>query len=485
MLPRPLRPSLLILPLILAGCTAVGPDHVVPAVPMADGWLEPASAEPVDPRWWQAFGDPVLTGLIERALAGSPDLKQAAARVAEARAGREAAQGGRLPQGGAAASATQNRLSENGQLPIGALPGFDPSFPLYDIGFDASWELDLWGGTARGIESAAAQEQAAQWARRDAMVSLAAEIARAYVDYRAAQTQLTLADERVDAAGELARLTQLLRQAGEAGQIDADRTAAAAQAARAARLQDAANVAGLEYRIAALVGVVPENLVPELRASAAPIPQAPAVVGSGIRSDLLRRRPDIRLAERQLAAASADIGVATAQLYPSISLIGQVGMQAREPGDLTDGASLRYSVGPSFRWPLFSMGRLRAQVRAADARAQGAAARYEAAVIGALSESEAAANRYATAAEVGQATAGALQRESNAFELARLRQGRGEDSRLTLAQARLRLIDARGQDAAALAARGVAAVALYKALGGGWEDQSDVESSADSEIVEN
>ncbi len=460
----------IIAPMLLAACTTVGPDHAVPDMALAESWIEPASTDPVDPRWWTAFHDPVLTGLIERALAGNPDLKQAAARVAEARAGREAAQGGRLPQGGAAASATQNRLSENGQLPIGSLPGFDPSFPLYDIGFDASWEIDLWGGTTRGIESAAAQERAAQWARRDAMVSLTAEIARAYIDYRAAQTRLGQADDRVEAAGEVASLTQLLRQSGEVNQIDADRAASAAEAAISGRIQEAAAVAALEYQLAALVGAKPEDVVPQLRASSGLIPEPPTVIASGIRSDLLRRRPDIRIAESQLAASTAEIGVAMAELYPSFSLIGQIGMQARDPGDLIDGASLRYSVGPSFRWPLFSLGRLRAQVRAADARAQGAAARYEAAVIKALAESETAANHYAAATLVSQSARDAQLRETSAYDLVRLRERRGEDSRLTRAQARLRMIDAEAQERAAHAAKGVAAIALYKALGGGWEE---------------
>ncbi|BBC72186.1 RND transporter [Altererythrobacter sp. B11] len=458
-------PLLLVL---LTGCT-VGPDYQRPQAAMSADWLEAAAPGDVDPQWWERFGDPVLTGLVARAFRNSPNLAEATARLAEARAMREAAQGGRLPQGSANASATENRLSENGQIPVARIPGFEPQFPLFDVGFDASWEIDLWGRTSREIEGAAAREQAAMWAARDAQVVLAAEVARSYLDYRAAQARLRVAEEQARAAAQIAQLTALLASAGETNRMEADRAASSAEAARAAVKNAEADVAGSEYRLAVLTGATPEALVPELRASAGGIPQAPPVIASGVRSELLERRPDIRRAERELAAATAAVGVATADLYPSFSLLGSVGQQAQSLDDLPDGASTRYSVGPSFRWPIFSLGTIRAQVRAADARADAAAARYEAAVIGALSDSESAANRFAAASAAAEAARNALQRRQDAFALAQLRADRGEDSRLELEQARLALMDAQAQDVQARAAHSAAAIALYKALGGGWQ----------------
>jgi NodT family efflux transporter outer membrane factor (OMF) lipoprotein len=455
--------------LLFAACN-VGPDYHRPKIEVSNTWVEPAHAGPVDAKWWGSFDDPVLTKLVEQALANNPSLAEASARLAEARALREAAQGGRLPQGGASASANENRVSENGQFPVANIPGFDPDFSLFDAGFDASWEIDLWGGTSRAIQSAVAREQAAMWARRDAEVSLVAEVARAYIDFRAAQASLDIAQDRANASAEIARLTQLLYAAGEADQQSADLAASAAQGAGAALDKAQADVAGAEYRIGVLAGTIPEKIRPELDASSAPVPAPPEVIAGGIRSELLKRRPDVRRAERELAAATANIGVATAQLYPSFSLVGGVGLQAKATDKLTDSGSLRYSVGPTFRWPIFSLGRLRAQVRAADARAQAAAASYEKAVLGALADSESAANRYAASTRAAGAAGSALAREQNAYKLAELREQRGEDSKLALAQARLQLTQAKERDLLARAARSDSAVALYKSLGGGWSN---------------
>jgi len=464
-----MRPTLVLLalPMLLAGCT-VGPDYHRPKIDVSNTWVEPVQSGKVDAQWWARFDDPVLTKLVEQALANNPSLAEASARLAEARALREAAQGGRLPQGGASASASENRITENGQFPVANIPGFDPRFSLFDAGFDASWEIDLWGGTSRAIQSAVAREQAAMWAKRDSEVSLAAEVARSYIDYRAAQASLAIAHDQVSASAEAARLTQLLYTAGETDQQSADKAASAAESAKAALDRAQADVAGAEFRLGVLAGTTPEKIIPELRASSAPIPKAPQVIASGIRSELLQRRPDIRRAERELASATANIGVATAQLYPSFSLLGAVGLQSKSTDKLTDSGSLRYSVGPTFRWPIFSLGRLKAQVRAADARAQAAAASYEKAVLGALADSESAANRYAASARAADAAGSAFAREQNAYKLAELREQRGEDSKLVLAQARLQLEQAKENDLQARAAWSASAVALYKALGGGW-----------------
>ncbi|MFT3968124.1 MAG: TolC family protein, partial [Sphingobium sp.] len=226
------------------------------------------------------------------------------------------------------------------------------------------------------------------------------------------------------------------------------------------------------YRIAALAGAPPEEVAPGLLATAAPVPRSPDTILAGLRSDLLERRPDIRRAERELAAATADIGVARADLFPRFSLFGSIGQQARHGSDLADGASTRFQIGPSFSWPIFAGGTIRAQIRAADARADAAAARYEKAVLGALADSEAAINRFLNArAAQGEADA-AFAAQQGAFALAQQRVGRGEDDRLALMRAaRARLSSERGAINGARA-KGQAAIALFKALGGGWREES-------------
>ncbi|WEK48331.1 MAG: efflux transporter outer membrane subunit [Candidatus Andeanibacterium colombiense] len=463
------RPLLLLPLLALAGC-AVGPDYQRPASAMAShDWIEPASTAPVDAKWWEQFGDPTLTGLIERALAASPDLKQATARIAEARALREAAQGGLGPQVNASGGATLNKASENGQIPIGNIPGFDPTYPLIDAGFDASWEIDLWGKASRTIEQARGQEGAAEWARRDAVVSLTAEIARTYIEFRRAQEDLASATAEQEASASIAELASLRLDHGEGSRLEADQAVADLEARKALLAQARSDVSGSAYRLAALVGSPPEDLVPSLLASSAMVPLPPAAIASGIRSDLLERRPDIRIAEQDLAAATAGIGVAKADLYPRISLLGTIGVQAQHADDLTDSGSIRYSVGPSFHWPIFAMGRVRAQIRAAGARADQQAAAYEGALVKALSETEGAANRYAASVAAAPNVHASLAREREAYALAHMLFDRGETSRIQLDQARLRLAGAERKEAEARAVRASSAIALYKALGGGWQ----------------
>lgn len=458
---------LFLLPLLLASACTVGPDYRPPETRAAPEWLEAGAPGQVDLQWWDRFGDAQLSALVQRAVASSPDLKEAQARLAEARANREAVAGGRLPTGTAKASATENVLSENGQLPIGNIPGFQREFPLYDLGFDASWEIDLWGRQIRQMQGAAAREQGAEFARRDVMLTLIAEVVRSYMDLRAAQADAATAEAQAASNGELARLTRLRFDAGEASRLELDRADATARASAAAVPNARAQASAAAYRIATLVGVPPEQIVPELQA-AAPLPASPDTILVGLRSELLARRPDVRRAERELAAATADIGVATADLFPRFSLFGSVGQQARKPGDLFSGDSTRLQIGPSISWPVFQLGTIRAQIRGADARADAAAARYEKAVVGALSDSEAAINRFLNARAAADEAAASLAREQSAFALAEKRAERGEDDRLTLERARQSLLAARQRDQQARAARAQAATALYKALGGGW-----------------
>jgi NodT family efflux transporter outer membrane factor (OMF) lipoprotein len=371
----------------------------------------------------------------------------------------------------AGGSATENVLSENGQLPIGSIPGFERDFSLFDLGFDASWELDLWGRRTREMEGVGAREAAAEFARRDVMLTLIGEVARSYLDLRAAQADAASAEANAAAEAELARLTRLRFDAGEASRLELERAEGAARASAAVAPEARVRASAAAYRIAALVGAAPEEVAPELMQPAA-LPASPDTILVGLRSELLERRPDVRRAERELAAATADVGVATADLFPRFSLFGGLGLQARDPGDLLSGDSFRMQIGPSFSWPIFSGGAIRARIRGADARAEGAAARYEKAVYGALADSEAAINRFLNARTIAVEAGAALVRERQAYALAERRADSGEDDRLTLARARQALIAAERRVDQAAAARAQAAVALFKALGGGWSEEA-------------
>ncbi|HSX57393.1 MAG TPA: efflux transporter outer membrane subunit [Sphingomonas sp.] len=454
----------------LAGCT-VGPDYREPApiAATANAWIAPVSGAEVDAAWWTKFHDPLLTELVMSAIVGNKDLAEANARLREARANRDAVRGRAAPQAGMSAAAAQNRLSENGQLPVGKVPGLGPDLSIYDIGFDAAWEIDLWGGTRRAIEGAEARGQSMEEMRRAAILQIIAEVVRAYIELRAAQSLQANAIADASAQSDIARLVAERLRVGAASRFDLVRAQSQARSTAATIPGFESEAAAAAFRLALLLGEPPESLYDRLR-QPGPLPPTGIEISAGLRSDLLRRRPDIRQAERDLAAATADIGVATAELFPRISLLGGIGQQARTPGDLFSGSSLRFQFGPALRWPIFSGGRIRAQVRAADARADAALIRYERAVLVALADSETAINRYASAQRAGAERDAAQAAAAEAVRLARLRYTAGEDDLTALlqAQASFSTADRLRIQAAAVQLQYVAS--LYKALGGGWEE---------------
>ena len=458
----------LALTLLLSACT-VGPNYTPPKPKAAAEWIEPATPGPVDLAWWDRFGDAQLSVLVKKAVASAPDLREAQGRIAEARDNRDAAAGGALPSVTAKGSATENVLSNNGQLPIGQIPipAFTRDFPLYDLGFDASWELDLWGRHRRQTEAARARAEAAEYGRRDVMVTLIGELVRSYLDLRSAQADRRTAQAQAASDAELARLTKLRFDAGEATRIELANAEASARTSAGAVPDADARANAAAYRIATLLGVPPEEIVPALKPDG-PLPASPDTILTGLRSELLERRPDVRRAERELAAATAEIGVATADLFPRFTLMGSVGQQARNPGDLFTADSTRLQIGPSFSWPIFSGGTIRAQIRGANARAEQAAARYEKAVAAALSDSEGAINRFLNARATAAESAAALERAQASFALAEQREAHGEDDRLALERARAALLAAARRADLASAAKATAAAGLFKALGGGW-----------------
>jgi DHA2 family multidrug resistance protein len=452
---------------IVTGC-AVGPDYSPPRASVQQAWIASVDASAVDADWWRKIEDPLFERLIAEAIEGNKDIREANARLLEARANRDAVRGRALPQVGVSAAGTRNRISENGQLPVGKIPALQPDLSLYDVGFDAAWELDVWGAARRARESAEARAGAAEEVRRGVTIQLIAEVARSYFDLRTAQNLRSNIIADTEAQEAVARIVADRLRAGAASRFDLAR-------ARAQALSSAAAIPGLDseaaaaaFRLALLVGVSPEVIYERLITIAA-LPSVDLRVSVGLRADLLRRRPDVRQAERELAAATADVGVATAELFPRISLLGSIGQQARSADDLISSDSLRFQAGPALRWPIYAGGRIRAHIRSADARAEAALVRYDRAVLTALADSETAINRFATSGQTRIQREAARHEADEAVTLARQRYLAGEDDLTALLQAQSAFSAADRLSIQARATELQQMAALYKALGGGWE----------------
>lgn len=459
---------------ILAGC-AVGPDYEPPRPMVSDTWssLEGKSPDQASvatsrsadlSQWWTTFNDPALNGLVEKALASSLDLKAAASRVREARAIRGVAQGGLLPEAGVSGSYDRLRTSENGPLPSDG-----KAFDLYQGGFDASWEIDIFGGTRRTIEAAVAQEEAAVEGLRDVRVVLLAEVARNYVELRGFQSQLAIARQNVEAQQKTFELTRTRRDAGRATDLDVARAEALVSTTSSAIPSLEAATRLSIHRIALLLGQSPGALTADL-SETKPIPKAPSEIPVGLPTELLRRRPDIRRSERELAAATARIGVATADLYPRFFLSGGIGLQSLDASDFATASSRLWSVGPQVQWALFQGGRIRANIEVQNARQEQAAIRFEQSLLGALKDVEDALVLHSREQARRRTLAQAVAAQQKAVELADQRYAQGLVDFLNVLDAQRQLYVA--QDALVQSERAVIthSIALYKAVGGGWQE---------------
>ena len=455
----------------LAACT-VGPDYhapepVLPAALAAPDGM-PTAMAPVE-HWWIALGDEPLSGLIDAALAGSPDLASAEARVQQARAQARVTGAALYPTLNADGRVSRDKLSRNGEN-LALIPFTPPrtEFTDYRIGVDAAWEIDLAGKTRRDVESAVARLGSATETRNDARAVLAAEVAGAYVDYRLAGARLALAEANLAGADEVLRLNGLQQQAGWASVADGRRAAADREASLAAVAPLTADRDAALIQLGVLTGLDPGAVRQRVGGTGA-LPRLPDAVPVGLPADVLRRRPDVRRAERDLAAATADVGSATAAQFPRLTLVGDFGWDSVHSGELTSAASRYWNFGPQLSVPLFAGGRLRAQTEAASAGRDAALAGYRATVLRALGDAETtivryAAERHRLAALTGQAAA-----LHAAAELERLRFQAGESSR----------VESIGADHAERVAADVQLVseaqalrayaALGKALGCGWQ----------------
>lgn len=481
--------ALLAAALTLGACT-VGPNFETPKPDVPAAWSAtssasaPSHADPAaepEAAWWTSFGDPELTRLIGRAAASNLDLQQAALRIAEARAQREAVASQALPSvnGNAnftgtefSTTTTQGRLFNQFNTLGGVAPNAGISFPnpyaQYQLGFDASWEADLFGHVRRNIEAARAGEAAAAWDQRGAEVSLFGEVARAYVDLRGAQSQRAVTLDTISTLNQLLDLARQRRGAGLSSDIDLSRATAQVTAAEAALPQLDRQVAADINQLSRLLDLQPGALKAELD-TAAPTPPVPPVVPVGLPSDLARRRPDIQGAEARFHAAVAQEGVAVAELYPRVTLTANGGLQSQSLAHLFEWASRFGVLEPQVEVPIFDAGRRKANVRLQDARAREAAIDYAKTVLGALHEVDDALTTYDTeqARRASLAATVAQNRTAVGLAMDRYRSGVGDflsvlDAQRTQQQNQLQLAQSNALVSTDL-------VALYKALGGGWD----------------
>jgi NodT family efflux transporter outer membrane factor (OMF) lipoprotein len=469
-----LRPRRLIVPLasaLLAGCASVGPNWHGAPVAAPDAFARaaflraPATADAVAPpaHWWEALGDPVLNDLETRALAGSPDLAAAQARIAQANATLSGAKAARLPTVGVGAVAGEVSLpgallSRSGRL----------SEQVYGDDFQASWEPDLFGTTRRRVEGAQYRAAAAQASAADVAVTLSAQVARVYIQLRAEQASAALLEQQVDDDQRLLGHAQDRFAGGTIGDQDVD-TARATLAQSQSDLADArAQITVLADQLAVLTGREPGAL-DTLAAAPAPLPQIPAKVAIGDPARLLRHRPDIRQAEQQLAAANADLGARMADRLPSISFTGILGLGGTTPGDAFNPGTLIGLIVPQIKWNLFDGGRAAAQVRGARGALGEAEANYRSKVLAALQDAEGALTRFGSARI---ALGKAVEQHDAASHLAGLQATRvagGTLSRADGLTAERQVLRTRLGAVSAQAQLTTDFIAVEKALGLGWE----------------
>ena len=473
------RVAIEVLIFLAAGC-AVGPNYEKPALPVPAGWQE-AQQKGIDTRsaelarWWTAFNDPLLSSLVERAVRSNLDLRLAEARIREARASRAVTASGAWPTVDLSGSYTRNRASENaigspGQgavvAPSGGGSNLDQN--LYRNGFDANWEIDVFGGVRRSVEAADATVEAVVENRRDVLVTLLGEVARNYIDLRGFQRRLGVARANLKTQQDTLELTRVRFQAGLASDLDVAQQEAQVNstAAQIPTLESLVKQAayGLDVLLGAQPGVLWGELSKEME-----IPNLPPEVLVGLPSDLLRRRPDIRRAERQLAASTALVGAATADLFPKFFLTGVAGLQSVSADDWFSGGSRFWSIGPRITWPVFDAGRIRANIEIRNAQQEQALTLYEKSLLIAFQDVETALVNYANEQARYRSLTDAVTANRRAVAMANELYIRGLNDFLNVLDTQRSLYVTESALAESQATMVTNLVALYKALGGGWE----------------
>ncbi len=509
--------------LVISGCT-VGPDYQPPETHLPEHWSAAGpgitTTRPADVGdWWTVFGDPVLNELIERAARSNLELKIAAARVREARALRGGIAADGWPQVGVTGAYAYKGRSRNrrpgkpddsvGRQFRDALidetadnildTSWDPAGfatdvmgntlgsvltqrnnerqrprdqNLFEAGFDAGWELDIFGGVRRSVEAADAETDAAREDYHNVRVTLVFEVARNYVEARDCQRRIAIIRQNIEIQQKTLDLTRILSENGAASELDVAqaRTQLSATYSQLPVLETSFRQA--IHRISLLVGELPDATLAEL-AQEAPAPVTPLEIPLGLPSDLVRHRPDIRRSERLLAAATARIGVATADLFPRFSLTGAFGSESHDLRRFLDARSLFWAVGPSVSWPILDGGRIRANIEAQGADQQRALAEYELAVLNALKEVEDALIAYRNERTRYQHLTNAVEANRQAVSLANIQYQEGMSDFMVVVDTERTLCKYEDQLVRSGTQTTLCALAVFKALGGGWETKTD------------
>lgn len=478
---RPLL-GLIALSLFFGGC-AVGPDYVTPPVPEPKAWIvqdDPKiTSEPADlSNWWTVFNDPILNAFVNKAYRQNLSLRIAGIRILEARAQLGIAVGNRYPQlQQVSGELTYTSASENaantfqGNLSYGDL----------NIGFDAAWELDFWGKFRRAVESSVGNLEVSIANYDDILVALTAEVARTYVAIRTLEMRLAIARENVRIQKRSLKMAEARFRGGEVTELDVTQARALLKTTQSLIPRLNISLRQAKNGLAILLGILPGDLDPILMESK-PIPSLPSHVAAGVPAELLRRRPDISLAERQLAAQSAKIGVAKADLYPHFSLFGSIGLRASNGdftraggidgssfGDLFNSDSIEIFAGPAIKWSIFNYGRIKNRARVEDARFQQLIVNYRNAVLRAAQEVEDAMVAFLRRQEEVAFLSDSVRASKRSVDLSLIQYREGLttyqrvlDTQRFLAQQQDLLTETSGSVVVSL-------VAMYKALGGGWE----------------
>jgi multidrug efflux system outer membrane protein len=470
---------------LLAAC-AVGPDYERPTPQTQASFANVAGsdefqqAQPVV-AFWTVFDDAQLSAIVEQALRSNHDLRIALANLNQARALRREAKFDYLPTITADAGYT-HRL-----LPEAQLPGFGRDVrenEIYSGGFDATWELDFFGRVRRANQASKATEQALEATLADAQVSVAAEVARTYFELRGAQERHAVAARNADNQLQTVQLAKAQLDAGSGTEFDVARAQAQLSTTLSALPQFDANVQNAIHRLSVLTGQQPNALQASLQAVKA-LPELPRLTAIGSPEDLLRRRADIRAAERRLAASTAQVGVATADLFPRVSFRGEIGFAASSVDDIGHAAGETWSYGPGITWAAFDLGRVKARIDQTKAMQDGSLARYEQTVLRALEETENALVSYSRSRQQLEYLRDSVAAGDRAVELAHVRYDGGASGFLDVLTAERAQLQAQDELAAARTATGTTLIALYKALGGGWaaSDSAVAQQATSAQMV--
>jgi NodT family efflux transporter outer membrane factor (OMF) lipoprotein len=459
-----------------ASACVVGPRYVPPPVTLPASWQEAPNTTPaaVDrtalEQWWTAFRDPVLDRLVARAIDGNLDLKIGAARVREARAARGIAASAALPQ--VDVTGQYARTERSNAVPPFKAAGVSGVFgprtqSLFLAGFDATWELDLVGGVRRDVEAAIAQVQATEESVRDLLVTLLADVGRNYAELRGAQEQLVILGRTLQSQRDTLDIARARFDAGLGTAFDVERAEGLFDTTSSRTPELAKTVRQAIYRMGVLLGQQPTALTAELEPAAALPPQPPEVPVL-LPSDLLARRPDLRRAERDVAAATARVGVARSDLFPRFSITGSFGRLSQGAADFGVNSSQFWSIGPGVRWPILSGGRIRANIQAQNARQEQAVHQFEKEVLGAVEEVETAWLAHTQEVQRLDTLRTSVAANRRALDLATERYTGGVENFLSVLDAQRALYAAEDDQARSETNAVVTLIAIYKALGGGW-----------------